>query len=571
MKKFSYLLCMAFIMMLAACSDDDFTEEQEKDNSGLGEMITITVGMPEYFTNTRVDYNDEKLSLSWENGDVITIVGFDENGTFKGISDLNCIKVDNNNKNKGTFTGYTVAGAKKYRIYYKAENITINSENGTAKMSYDNQLQDNTNPTAHVKKCLFLKAQKSSTDASDEIMLDDLKNSRFFMTMQNGIFRFDIESLPKMIHNFNKVAWVNNYGGSAAYTVLNFKGTYSEADKDNSGMSCHLFICFDPQEMELHKGQDILLRFYSKNFDGKVTGTSVNGKKYDSGNRYHAKVSNKSKEGYISNWLVVPVPGNDAFVIKTTDGIAPSETLFKNLFGGMKVTNPNATDGYFILERKDGKPITEITGFSVSDPFFPDTNISEIYLPSTLERIGGWTFYGCSKLKYIEFPLNLKEIGTLAFTGTGLTTVTIPASVTTIDTGAFRDCPNLTNVYFQHNSKLNVINSDAFRNSGLTELMIPESVYRIGSDIVTGTPCKKIALLPPYTNFTGGNLLSGRVISRYWMTVENAINIDLYINKEWANDPEVSHRLTEGSNIWWNNLEWKSVTPIDVSVLTTKE
>jgi hypothetical protein len=60
--------------------------------------------------------------------------------------------------------------------------------------------------------------------------------------------------------------------------------------------------------------------------------------------------------------------------------------------------------------------------------------------------IGDSQFRGCTRLTSIEF-VNVSggfKIGNLAFSGSGLTSVVLPSTVTAIGSGAFRDCPNLT-------------------------------------------------------------------------------------------------------------------------------
>jgi hypothetical protein len=53
-------------------------------------------------------------------------------------------------------------------------------------------------------------------------------------------------------------------------------------------------------------------------------------------------------------------------------------------------------------------------------------------------------FYGCSGLTSVSIPSSVSTIGSLAFYGcTGLTSIVIPSSITSIDDCAFYDCSNL--------------------------------------------------------------------------------------------------------------------------------
>lgn len=69
--------------------------------------------------------------------------------------------------------------------------------------------------------------------------------------------------------------------------------------------------------------------------------------------------------------------------------------------------------------------------------------LSEVILPPALTYIGAAAFAGCPSLEHIEFPETLTTIGQNAFAATGMTQVTIPASVTDIGYCAFGYDENL--------------------------------------------------------------------------------------------------------------------------------
>ncbi len=105
---------------------------------------------------------------------------------------------------------------------------------------------------------------------------------------------------------------------------------------------------------------------------------------------------------------------------------------------------------------------------------------------SQLKSIDDYAFYGCSGLTSIEFPASVTSIGPSAFEGCSvLTSIEIPASVTSISAGAFYNCTGLSSVTFAPGSKLESIGDVAFAlngnsNGNLTSIVIPASVTSIG-------------------------------------------------------------------------------------------
>ena len=75
--------------------------------------------------------------------------------------------------------------------------------------------------------------------------------------------------------------------------------------------------------------------------------------------------------------------------------------------------------------------------------------LTSITIPDSITNIGTNAFAGCSSLTSVTIPQSATRIGSQAFIGcTSLTSVTIPNSVTSIDRAAFHDCTALTDVYY---------------------------------------------------------------------------------------------------------------------------
>jgi hypothetical protein len=89
--------------------------------------------------------------------------------------------------------------------------------------------------------------------------------------------------------------------------------------------------------------------------------------------------------------------------------------------------------------------VTFIEGYAFSGC----TGLTSITIPSSVTSIGYGAFKGCTGLSSITIPNSVTFIEGYAFSGcTGLSSITIPNSVTIIGGGAFSDCNFLENVIF---------------------------------------------------------------------------------------------------------------------------
>lgn len=112
----------------------------------------------------------------------------------------------------------------------------------------------------------------------------------------------------------------------------------------------------------------------------------------------------------------------------------------------------------------------------------------ESFAPGTRNLVGisDSAFRHCFALKYVEFPISLRYIGSKAFEGcTQLEEVAIPGSVQTIDDYAFRYCYGLQ--YLAIASGVTKIGTEAFYDDYLLcEVDIPATVSSIGDNAFGG-------------------------------------------------------------------------------------
>ncbi len=117
---------------------------------------------------------------------------------------------------------------------------------------------------------------------------------------------------------------------------------------------------------------------------------------------------------------------------------------------------------------------------------FAPAGLTTYSIPNSVTTIGYWAFSGCSALTSVTIPDSVTTIGSYAFRDCdALTSVTIGNSVTTIGGSAFGYCYALKAFYGKFASKDNrclivdgVLNS--FAPAGLTTYSIPDSVTTIG-------------------------------------------------------------------------------------------
>ena len=141
--------------------------------------------------------------------------------------------------------------------------------------------------------------------------------------------------------------------------------------------------------------------------------------------------------------------------------------------------------------------------------FYDCSGLTSLTLPSSVTEIGRFAFRNCSGLTSLTIPSSVTEIGGYAFWGcSGLTSLTIPSSVTEIGESAFSDCSGLTSLTIP--SGVTSIDESAFRGcSGLTSLTIPSSVTWIGKSAFWGCSGLTSLTIPSSVTWIGESAFLG--------------------------------------------------------------
>lgn len=121
-------------------------------------------------------------------------------------------------------------------------------------------------------------------------------------------------------------------------------------------------------------------------------------------------------------------------------------------------------------EEYNGLPIT---GFAYG-AFQKCQRLQKVYLPSSIKEISKKCFFGCDKLKYIEFAQkpNIQKIRRNAFSFTNLEKFEIPKSVFWVGAQCFYACHNLKEVYIP--SSVEIIGANCFNDCPNLESVIFE-------------------------------------------------------------------------------------------------
>ena len=114
----------------------------------------------------------------------------------------------------------------------------------------------------------------------------------------------------------------------------------------------------------------------------------------------------------------------------TINGGAATITAYDGVWGAVSI--PSSFNG------------VPVTGFGTS---FRYTGITSITIPDTVTKIEDTAFMGCTYLTSVSIPNSVTSIGMSAFYACQyLTALTIPNSVTTIGASAFQTCMNLESI-----------------------------------------------------------------------------------------------------------------------------
>ena len=124
----------------------------------------------------------------------------------------------------------------------------------------------------------------------------------------------------------------------------------------------------------------------------------------------------------------------------------------------------------------DGLPV-----LAIADKAFFGTGIKSITLPASLVSIGARAFQNCQKLEAIRLPDSIRKIEAYTFDGCSrLRDVSLPLNLEEIASHAFSGCRQLIRVIIP--SHVTIIRADAFLDCrNLQEVVLPDGLREIGT------------------------------------------------------------------------------------------
>lgn len=181
-----------------------------------------------------------------------------------------------------------------------------------------------------------------------------------------------------------------------------------------------------------------------------------------------------------------------------------SNTYPSNYSGAITILSSVTIDGQSLTVTKIGSQA------------FAGSSITSVTLPPTIRTIERESFRGCKNLKSFTIPTSVEKIAYEAFYKSGLEQITIPASVRDIEGKAFGSCEHLKKVTIEdssNNLEISSYNYDDADNRCFPFTFSPIETFYCGRDVSGSSPANLLGLNEYYHN-TLKHLILGESVTR---------------------------------------------------------
>ncbi|WP_308274975.1 leucine-rich repeat domain-containing protein [Prevotella sp.] len=195
-----------------------------------------------------------------------------------------------------------------------------------------------------------------------------------------------------------------------------------------------------------------------------------------------------SRKYKITNLKIIgEINGSDLWMIREMAGSDYRGDSTDGKLSVLDLSEAKIVEGgdYYYKDNKDNHYYTsnDVIG---SYAFYSCSGLTSLTLPAGITSIGDRAFQDCSRLTSLTLPAGITSIGWYAFRGcSGLTSLTLPTGITSIGYCTFWGCSGLTSLNLP--AGITEIGKYAFVGcSGLTSLNLPAGITSIGDAAFRG-------------------------------------------------------------------------------------